>query len=218
MHAELEPGRPRRPEIGLISGGKQLKTARHVSPYAFSGIRKKPNDRPIQPHCGARGRRGHADALIAAKGAASGRRPITAVACAGCRAPWRRRLACRGGGARPQGGRGRGRADQARCGHLHSARAPRHRARGARGPRRDCPRRGRSSDRVRRYAADLVRDLRAHASAVEERRGARRARLPRRRSDRLRPAGGRGQPVDRDPRAGRREFLRNARSRCAMPA
>ena len=97
------------------------------------------------------------------------------------------------------------RRDPAGCGDLRPARAPRHRACGARGPRGDRPRRGRSSDRVRRHAADFGRDLRAHARAAEERRGARRARLSRRRSHRLRPAAGRGQPAGRDPRAGRRE-------------
>ena len=53
---------------------------------------------------------------------------------------------------------------------------------------------------------------------LEERRGARRARLSRRRSDRLWPAAGRGRPAGRDPRAGRCQRRRNARSRSAMPA
>ena len=47
--------------------------------------------------------------------------------------------------------------------------------------------------------------LRAAARAAERRRGAGRARLSRRRSDRLWPAAGRGRPADGDPRACRRQ-------------
>ena len=99
--------------------------------------------------------------------------------------------------------RGQARASGRR--DLHSARAPRHRACGAGGPRGDRPRRRRSAGRVRRYAADFGRDLRAVAGAVAERRRARRARLSRRRSHRLWPAAGRGRPAGGDPGAGRRQ-------------
>ena len=55
------------------------------------------------------------------------------------------------------GGRRRGQARSRRRGHLRPARAARHRACGAGGPRRDRARRRRPSGRVRRYAADLGR-------------------------------------------------------------
>ena len=58
----------------------------------------------------------------------------------------------------------------------------------------------------------------ALARAAGKRRSTCRARLSRRRSDRLRPAAGRGRPAGGDPRASRRERRRNARSRSAMPA
>ena len=80
-----------------------------------------------------------------------------------------RRGARRGDRARPCRRRRRGQTRSRRCGHLRPARAARHRACGAGGPRRDRPWRGRSSGRVRRYAADLGRNFFAAARAAAER-------------------------------------------------
>ncbi len=60
---------------------------------------------------------------------------------------------------------------------VHSARASRHRACGAGGPRGHRPRRGRSAGRVRRYAADFGRDIRAPACVAAKRREPGRARF-----------------------------------------
>ena len=136
--ANLNPGGPGGPNRVSSPGRKRFKTARHASPYAFAGIRRKPDDRPIQPHYRARGRRGHADALLAAKGAASGRRPVAAGACAGRRAPGAGASLAVVVGPDHQAVADEVKRDPARCGDLRSARAPRHRACGAGGPRRDC--------------------------------------------------------------------------------
>ena len=63
--------------------GKTIKDGPAHSPRYLTDC-KDPNDCSIQPDGRARGRRGHADALVAAEGAASGRRPVAAGACAGC--------------------------------------------------------------------------------------------------------------------------------------
>ena len=89
---------------------------------------------------------------------------------------------------------------RAGCGDLHSGRAARHRACRAGGPRGDRARRRRSAGGVRRHAADFGRDLCAAARAAGAGRSARRARLPRRRPHRLRPAAARGRPPGGDPR------------------
>ena len=112
-----------------------------------------------------------------------------------------------GRGDRPgsRGRRRRGKAVAAGRRDFRAARAPRHRACGAGGPRRHCPRRRRSAGGVRRHAADLGRHPGAAARAAEKRRRARRARISRRRSHRLWPPAGRGRSSGGDPRAGRRQ-------------
>ena len=134
------------------------------------------------------------------------------------RAAWRGNLAGGGGRARSRRGRGRDQAPAAGCCDLRPARAARHRACGAGGARGDRARRRRSARRLRRHAADFGRDLCADARAAGKGRSARRARLSRRRSDRLWPAAdakatGWSRSASRPMPA-----RRSARSRCAMPA
>ncbi len=183
------------------------------------GQHRKTNVRSIQPHRRARGRRGHAHALVAAEGAASRRRPVAAGACAGAprpKAPMPRLAVVIGPDHEAVADEAkRIRPDAAtfvqreRLGTAHAVLAAREAiARGA-------------DDLLVVFgdtpliSAETFARLRA---PLRNGRGACRARLSRRRSHRLWPAAGRGRPAGRDPRTRRRQRRSNARSSSATPA
>ena len=200
--ADLESGRLRERRIGFpLAGENTLRRRPAQSAQSSRGFRMTARSSLTIVLAAGEGTRMRS---VDAEGAASRGGPVAAGACAGCRPARRRRGACRGRRARttrrsPTRSK-RMRPDAAtfvqreRLGTAHAVLAAREAI---------APRRRRSAGRVRRYAADFGRNVRAAARAAGKGRGARRARLSRRRSDRLRPAADRGRPPGGDPRAGR---------------